>query len=122
MMAARAGARWVTSCEQAPWIAAKAKEVIAANGLSERIKLVAKHSTNLRIGQDLEERAEVLVAEIFGTSVINELVLPTVTHAHAQLLQPAQGSSRAPRAPAPIWRPARRWRQIFSSVGRRISR
>ena len=96
MMAARAGARWVTSCEQAPWIAAKAKEVIAANGLSERIKLVAKHSTNLRIGQDLEERAEVLVAEIFGTSVINELVLPTVTHAHAQLLQP--GARVIPRA------------------------
>ena len=96
MMAARAGARWVTSCEQAPWISAKAKEVIAANGLSERIKLVAKHSTNLRIGQDLEERAEVLVAEIFGTSVINELVLPTVTHAHAQLLQP--GARVIPRA------------------------
>jgi type II protein arginine methyltransferase len=96
MMAARAGARWVASCEQAPWIAAKAKEVIAANGLSDRIRLIAKRSTDLNIGQDLEERAEVLVSEVFGTSVINELVIPTVTHAHAQLLQ--RGAKVIPRA------------------------
>lgn len=96
MMAARAGARWVASCEQVPWIAAKAKEVIAANGLSDRIKLIAKRSTDLRMGQDLNEPAEVLVSEVFGTSVINELVIPTVTHAHAQLLQP--GAKVIPRA------------------------
>jgi type III protein arginine methyltransferase len=88
MMAARAGAKWVASCEQTPWIAAKAREVVAANGLGDRIKLIAKHSTDLQIGLDISERAEVLVTEIFGTSVINELVIPTVTHAHAQLLRP----------------------------------
>jgi protein arginine N-methyltransferase 7 len=88
MMAARAGAKWVASCEQTPWIAAKARQVVAANGLGDRIKLIAKHSTDLRIGADLSERAEVLVTEVFGTSAINELVLPTVAHAHAQLLQP----------------------------------
>jgi protein arginine N-methyltransferase 7 len=88
MMAARAGARWVATCEQAPWIAAKAGEVIAANGLSDRIKLIPKRSTDLRIGLDLPDRAEVLVSEVFGSSVINELVIPTLEHAHAQLLQP----------------------------------
>ena len=88
MMAARAGARSVTSCEQTPWIAAKAREVVAANGLGDRIKLIAKHSTDLRIDSDLGERAEVLVTEVFGTSAINELVIPTVAHAHAQLLRP----------------------------------
>jgi predicted nicotinamide N-methyase len=88
MMAARAGAKSVTSCEQTPWIAAKAREVVAANGLGDRIKLIAKHSTELRIGADLSERAEVLVTEVFGTAAINELVIPTVTHAHTQLLQP----------------------------------
>jgi type II protein arginine methyltransferase len=88
MMAARAGARWVATCEQTPWIAAKAAEVIAANGLSDRIKLIAKRSTDLRIGVDLSQRAEVLVSEVFGSSVINELVIPTLEHAHAQLLRP----------------------------------
>ncbi|HEX8812652.1 MAG TPA: tetratricopeptide repeat protein [Terracidiphilus sp.] len=66
MMAARAGARWVATCEQAPWIAAKAGEVIAANGLGDRIKLVAKRSTDLRIGVDLPDRAEVLVSDCSG--------------------------------------------------------
>ena len=96
MMAARAGAKWVASCEQTPWIAAKAREVVAANGLGDRIKLIAKHSTDLRIGPDLSERAEVLVTEVFGTAAINELVIPTVTHAHAQLLQP--GATVVPNA------------------------
>jgi type II protein arginine methyltransferase len=96
MMAARAGARWVTTCEQTPWMAAKAKEVIAANGLGDRIKLIAKHSSDLQIGRDLSERAEVLVTEVFGTEAINELVIPTVAHAHAQLLQP--GATVVPNA------------------------
>jgi hypothetical protein len=96
MMAARAGARWVATCEQAPWIAAKAGEVIAANGLSDRIKLIPKRSTDLRIGVDLPDRAEVLVSEVFGSSVINELVIPTLEHAHAQLLQP--GATVVPKA------------------------
>ena len=39
MMAARAGAKWVVSCDGIPWIAAKATEVVAANGLSDRIKI-----------------------------------------------------------------------------------
>jgi len=96
MMAARAGAKWVVSCEGIPWIAAKAREVVAANGLADRIKLIAKHSTDLRVGPDLSERAEVLVTEVFGTSAINELVIPTVAHAQAQLLRP--GATIVPNA------------------------
>jgi type II protein arginine methyltransferase len=88
MMAARAEARWVASCELVPWVAAKASEVVAANGLSERIKLFAKRSADLRIGPDLPERAEVLVAEVFGTGLLNEHVIPTVADAHARLLVP----------------------------------
>jgi type II protein arginine methyltransferase len=96
MMAARAGAKSVTSCEQTPWIAAKAREVVAANGLADRIKLIAKHSSNLLVGPDLSERAEVLVTEVFGASAINELVIPTLVHAHAQLLRP--GATVVPNA------------------------
>jgi hypothetical protein len=38
----------------------------------------------------------VLVSEVFGSSVINELVIPTLEHAHAQLLQP--GAMVVPKA------------------------
>jgi protein arginine N-methyltransferase 7 len=96
MMAARAGAKWVVSCEGIPWIAAKARDVVAANGLSDRIKLIAKRSADLRTGVDLPERAEVLVMEVFGTTVLNEHVIATVTHAHAQLLRP--GATVVPNA------------------------
>jgi Tfp pilus assembly protein PilF len=96
MMAARAGARSVTSCEAEPWIAAKAADVVAANGLSRQIKLIAKRSTDLQIGLDLEERAEVLVTEVFSTTALNEDVISTVAHAHAKLLQP--GATVVPNA------------------------
>ena len=89
MMAARAGARWVATCELVPWIAAKAAEVIAANGLSDRIKVIAKRSTDLQIGSDLKEPAEVLVSEVFGTMVLNEHVIPTIEDARARLLKPS---------------------------------
>ena len=88
MMAARAGAASVVSCEAEPAIAAKAREVVALNGLADRIKLIAKRSTELKIGRDLRERAEVLVTEIFGSTLINEHMLPTLEHAHAELLRP----------------------------------
>jgi type II protein arginine methyltransferase len=96
MMAARAGARSVATCELVPWISAKAKEVVAANGLADRIKLIDKRSTDLQIGLDLSERAEVLVTETFGTMVLNEQVIPTLAHAHAQLMRP--GGIVVPRA------------------------
>jgi type II protein arginine methyltransferase len=87
MMAARGGAKWVATCEAVPWISAKAGEVVAANGLSDRIKLVAKRSNELQVGLDLPERAEVLVTEIFGTMVLNENVIPAIAHAQARLLR-----------------------------------
>jgi type II protein arginine methyltransferase len=96
MMAARAGARWVVSCELVHWIAAKAREVVAANGLGERIRIIDKRSYNLQIGPDLPERADVLIMEVFGSQAINEQVIPVVTHAHAQLLQP--GATVVPNA------------------------
>src|SRR5271170_6846982 len=44
MMAARAGARHVTTCETVPQIAARARTVIDGNGLADRITLHAKRS------------------------------------------------------------------------------
>jgi type II protein arginine methyltransferase len=88
MMAARAGARWVATCELVPWIAVKAADVVAANGLADRVKVIAKRSADLRIGPDLQEPAEILVSEVFGSAVLNEHVIPTVEDARARLLRP----------------------------------
>src|SRR5262249_6318532 len=84
MMAARAGAASVTTCEAVPQIAAQARAVIAHNGLAGGIAAHAMRSTELA----LPERAEVLVTETFASGVLSEHVLPTLEHARANLLTP----------------------------------
>jgi hypothetical protein len=86
MMAARAGAAHVTTCETVALIAERAREIIAQNGLSDRITVIGKPSTELVVGRDIPQRAEVLVTETFASGLISEGILPTVEHAHEHLL------------------------------------
>ena len=88
MMAARAGAGEVTTCEAVGLIAERAREIVADNGLSDRIAIIGKPSTELAAGRELRERAEVLVTETFASGLISEGILPTVEHAHEHLLTP----------------------------------
>ena len=88
LMAARAGAANVTSCESIGLMAARAREIISQNGLSDRITVIAKPSTDMAVPRDMRERADVLVTEIFASGLITEGVLPTIEHAHEQLLTP----------------------------------
>jgi type II protein arginine methyltransferase len=86
MMAARAGAAHVTTCETVGLIAERAREIVARNGLSDRITVIGKPSTELVVGRDLPERAEVLVTETFASGLISEGILPTIEHANEHLL------------------------------------
>jgi type II protein arginine methyltransferase len=86
LMAARAGATKVTTCEAVSVIAERARQIILANGLSDRIAVVPMKSTALSVPGVLAERAEVLVTETFASGLITEGVLPTVEHAHEYLL------------------------------------
>ncbi len=88
MMAARAGAGEVIACEAVPAIAAKAREIVAANGLAGRVRIVDKPSTRLVPGVDLPGPADVLVTEIFDAALIGEGALPTFEDAWARLLAP----------------------------------
>ena len=88
MMSARAGAAHVTSCEAVSIIADRARDIVAKNGLSSRVNVIGRRSYDLEVGKDLPHRADVLVTETFSSGLINEHVLPTVEHAHANLLIP----------------------------------
>jgi type II protein arginine methyltransferase len=88
LMAARAGAASVTTCETVGLIAARAREIIAQNSLSDRITVIPKSSTDMTVPRDMPERAELLVTETFASGLITEDVLPTVEHAHEHLLKP----------------------------------
>ena len=88
MMAARAGARTVVACEALPDMADLARLVVAANGYSDQITVLAKHSTSLAVGADLPRRATLLVAEIFDALLIGEGALDSFAHARSHLLAP----------------------------------
>lgn len=87
MIAARAGATVVT-CEEKPAIAAAAREIVARNGYGDRVRVVAKRSTELQIGVDLDAPADLLIHEIFGHMLVNEGVTGAVADARARLLKP----------------------------------
>jgi protein arginine N-methyltransferase 7 len=88
MMAARAGAAEVVTCESNRVVAAAASEIIARNGFADRVRVVAMHSTDLQVGRDLAERADVLVCDALSNSMIGAGALPAIEHAVRRLLRP----------------------------------
>ena len=64
-----------------------AREVIAANGYSEVIRVVPKRSTDMT-EEDMEgSRANILVTEVFDTELIGEGALLTYSHALHNLME-----------------------------------
>jgi len=88
MMAARAGASSVTTCEATSVIAERAREIIALNGFADRITVIPKHSSEIGVGRGVAERAQVLITETFSSDLLSEGVLATIEHAHQELLTP----------------------------------
>lgn len=96
MMAARAGAKNITTCEEVPAIANLATRIIAKNGYTDRISLQKKKSTALTLGVDLPRPAEILISEILSSDLLGEGVLDTFNDAHDRLL--AEDATIIPRA------------------------
>ena len=88
MLAARAGADHVYTVEANPLMAQVARDCIERNGFSDRVTVITGHSTSVRIGHEIPQRADVLVHEIFSSDMLGEYVLPSVAHAKAELLKP----------------------------------
>ncbi len=88
MMAARAGARAVTTCEMVPEIAETARAIIARNGYADRISVITKKSTEIKLGTHLRERGGLLVTEIFSNECVGEGALSAVADARRRLIEP----------------------------------
>lgn len=88
MMAARAGAEAVVSCEMNRAIADAAAEIVARNGYSDRIKLVAKRSDEIEAAADMGGAADLLVSEIISNDMLGQNVLAVMEDAAARLLKP----------------------------------
>lgn len=62
-------------------------KIIAANGMSGKIKVIRKRSTELTVPEDLPQRANILVTEVFDTELIGEGAIGTYRHALQHLLE-----------------------------------
>lgn len=63
-----------------------ANDVMISNGCKDQIKLIPKRSTDIIVGQDMKEKANILVTEVFDTELIGEGAIGTFNHAHKHLL------------------------------------
>jgi Flp pilus assembly protein TadD/precorrin-6B methylase 2 len=88
MMAARAGAARVTSCEANTVLAEVAQQVAAANGLADRVMVVGRRSMLLEVGRDLPQPADVLILENFDAVLVGAGALPGLEDARKRLLKP----------------------------------
>jgi len=88
MMAAKIGADSITAIEEFLPMANRAEKIIRDNGFQGQIKLVRKRSTSVQVGPglDMDERANILVTEVFDTELIGEGAISTFNHAHDYLL------------------------------------
>ena len=87
MMAARAGATNIVSCEEVPVIAETAERIVAINGYEKQIRIVNKSSRQLVVGEDIEAPADILISEILSSDLLAENILTTFEDAHARLLR-----------------------------------
>lgn len=87
MMAVKLGADSVVACDGFLRAVECAAKIIKANGMEDKIKLVKKHSTHVIVGVDMEQRANILVTEVFDTELIGEGAVETFNHAHKHLLE-----------------------------------
>lgn len=88
MMAAKLGARQVTTCEAVPGIAETARAIVADNGFTPPVTVVSKMSTKMEIGVDMADQADLLVSEILSSEFLGEGVLSSIEDAKRRLLKP----------------------------------
>lgn len=96
MMAARAGAAHVDSCEAVPVIARTARRTIELNGYGDSVRVIAKRSADLVVGVDIARPADVLISEVLSSDLLSEGVLATFEDALTRLVKP--GGAVIPRA------------------------
>jgi type II protein arginine methyltransferase len=95
LMAARAGAEVVT-CETNEAAVVAARALAERNGLADRIRVIARNSRDVTLGEDLPRRADLLVCDIFSDELLGFDPLPAIRDACERLL--ADGATSVPAA------------------------
>jgi tetratricopeptide (TPR) repeat protein len=85
MMACRAGAANVTGCESVGVLAQTASEIVKQNGFEDRVSIIHKRSQDLKPSEDMDQLADVLVAEIADTGLLGENIIAATDDARRRL-------------------------------------
>ncbi|KAL3880349.1 hypothetical protein ACJMK2_032593 [Sinanodonta woodiana] len=94
LFAVHAGASAVYACEQSRVMCEVAQDVMKADGSADKVCLIKKSSTDLKIPEDIPYRVSLLVTEIFDAGLFGEHVISTLLHAIEELLD-GQGEINA---------------------------
>jgi hypothetical protein len=91
MMAARAlaaaggeGRGSVSACEAYLPMGKLTRRVLRANGMENRIKVFHKRSDELRVGVELDSRADILVTTFFTQLNCHVILFTSTVHLHAK--------------------------------------
>lgn len=88
MMAARAGAGKVVTCEVLPMMADTARDIVIQNGYADRITVINKKSTQIHLGHDMPEKADIFVSELINVGMLAPNMLSIIRHARENLVKP----------------------------------
>ncbi len=89
-LAARLGAKHVYTVEQSPVLHQVARNVIEANGLSDKITLIKAHSKDLQSLGIIKQPIDVFVTETIGPQGLDEGILPIFEDVKALLAPQAR--------------------------------
>lgn len=98
LFALSAGAEKVYSCEVSPTSCEVARTVFDENDFGTKSRIINKHSTDLTIPGDLDERVTLLVTETFDAGLFGEHVLKSLDHAWEHLLNEERSACCQPKA------------------------
>ena len=87
MMAAANGAGEIIACEVSDIIAETAKKIIHKNGYEKKITIINKKSTELKIGEGLPRKADLIISEILSAEFVGEGVRDSLLDANKRLLK-----------------------------------
>ena len=96
LMTAASGAEKVIACETSGTIAKTTKAIIDSNGYEEKINVLNKHSTDLIVGEDIPQRADLIISEILSSEFVGEGVRATILDANKRLLK--KGGTMIPQS------------------------
>lgn len=88
LMAARAGAKHVYTCEKEMSIRNAARKIISKNGFADKITVLDKWSTAVKIPTDIPEKVDIIMGEVFGPGLLEEQGIHFLNDAKIHLLKP----------------------------------